>query len=344
MFELPTIDPLTDTPQGGPAGLVLRPYRGTDLEFATEVMNREYEADGVPEHASVADVAAWYNHPNDKFDPARDVTIAEVDGTPVGIGERSWVDTNDKLYREHRVDGYVLPEWRRRGVGSALLKENIRRSAEVAAQYETDLPRVLGSWTNDRQQPANELLRRNGFEPVRWFFEMTRDLSDPIPEVPLPDGLEVRPVTDDQIRQIWEADVEAFQDHWGGFDESEEGLRRFLARPSHDPTLWVVIWDGDEVAAASINAIHVDENEALGVSRGWLHSIFTRRAWRRRGLANAAIARSLVLLKERGIEHGALGVDADNPTGALGIYERNGFVVSERSTAWRKPFEAAPGE
>jgi len=331
----------TDIAQAGPRGLTLRTYTDSDIEFATNAMNREYEFDGVPEHSSVEEVAAWYKHPNEKFDPARDVTVAEVDGVPVGLGERSWVDTNDGQLREYRVDGYVLPEWRRRGIGTALLADNIRRSAELRATHATDRPRVLGSWTSDRQEAAVALLRKFDFEPVRWFFEMTRELSDPIPDVPLPDGLEVRPVSDDQIRQIWKADIEAFRDHWGGFDDSEEGLRRFLDRPSHDPTLWVIAWDGDEVAAASINAIHTDENEALGVSRGWLHSVFTRRPWRRRGLASALIARSLVLLKERGLDQGILGVDADNPTGALGVYERLGFVVAERSTAWRKPLDVA---
>jgi mycothiol synthase len=34
-----------------------------------------------------------------------------------------------------------------------------------------------------------------------------------------------------------------------------------------------------------------------------------------------------------------LGVDANNPTGALGVYERAGFTVDLRSTAYRKPLE-----
>jgi ribosomal protein S18 acetylase RimI-like enzyme len=32
----------------------------------------------------------------------------------------------------------------------------------------------------------------------------------------------------------------------------------------------------------------------------------------------------------------ALGVDADNPSGALGLYESAGFGVEERFTAMRK--------
>ena len=55
-------------------------------------------------------------------------------------------------------------------------------------------------------------------------------------------------MTDETIRQIWDADVEAFLDHWGGFDGSEDNFQRFLAKPAFDPTLWVIAWDGDEVA------------------------------------------------------------------------------------------------
>ncbi|MGH2445029.1 MAG: GNAT family N-acetyltransferase [Candidatus Limnocylindria bacterium] len=86
-----------------------------------------------------------------------------------------------------------------------------------------------------------------------------------------------------------------------------------------------------------LNAIYAEENEALGVRRGWLDTVFTRRPWRRRGLARALIVRSLHVLRQRGMSGAVLGVDAENPSGALGLYESTGFGVSEKSTAWRKP-------
>lgn len=324
-----------------PSGLRLRPYAGeTDVPLIAGVINRQLVSEGVPFRVSVDDVAANYRYSSAMFDAARDVTVAEIDGTVVAYGERSWVDTTDGAYREYRTDGAVLPEWRRRGIGTALLVENQRRSRQLAATHTTDRARMFGSWTSDRQFGSLALLTNSGYEPARWFFEMTRPLHEPIPDVALPEGLEVRPVTPDMVKQVWHADVEAFLDHWGGFDSSDEALRRWTDRPSFDPALWVVAWEGDQVAGASVNAIDTEENEMLGVKRGWLHSIFTRRPWRRRGLARALIARSLVLLRERGMDTGILGVDADNPTGALGIYERIGFAVEERSTAWRKPFDA----
>ena len=118
--------------------------------------------------------------------------------------------------------------------------------------------------------------------------------------------------------------------------------RRFLETPDTDPTLWLIAWEGSEIAGGVINAIFAHENEAMGYRRGWLESVFTRRAWRRRGLAQALIARSLLLLRERGMTSAGLGVDAANPSGALGLYETAGFAVHERFVAWRKPMEEGP--
>ncbi len=340
MFELPTVDYPVDELSGVPEGMRLRPYAGeADIPVMVDVTNRELEKDAVPFRSSVDDLKASHRHTSEMFDAARDVTLAEVDGVVVGWAERSWVDTSDGTYREYRTDGAVLPEWHRRGIGGALLAENQRRSRELAATHATDRALVFGSWTSDRQTDSIALLRKAGFEQVRWFFEMTRPLDQPIPDLPMPEGLEIRPVTMDSVRQVWLADIEAFRDHWGGFDSSDENLQRWIERPSFDPSLWLIAYDGDEVAGGVINGIEAEENEMLGVKRGWLNSVFTRRQWRKRGLAAALIARSLVLIKERDMDTGILGVDADNPTGALGLYERIGFEVAERSTAWRKPFE-----
>jgi GNAT superfamily N-acetyltransferase len=119
-------------------------------------------------------------------------------------------------------------------------------------------------------------------------------------------------------------------------------MRRILEDPDTDTSLWLIAWDGDEVAGGIWNDIHAEENAELGLQRGWLSSVFTRRPWRRRGLAAALISRSLALLRERGMTSAALGVDADNPSGALGLYESAGFAVHERFCAWRRPMEDPP--
>jgi mycothiol synthase len=321
-------------------GLELRPYAGETVVAAiVAVENAEYEADAVPGRQSVDNALAHYRHTTEGFDPVRDVTLATVAGRVVGYGQRGWIDTNDGVHREYRLHGAVHPDWRRRGVGSALIEHGEAQLRDLAATHSTERTRVFGTWNGDTQRGALALLEGHGYQPVRWFFDMTRPNLDNVPVVELPEGLELRPIQPESIRQVWRATIEAFRDHWGGGDDSDEALQRYIDSPSHDPSLWLIAFDGDEAAGGVINGIEREENEALGLQRGWLHSVWTRRQWRRRGLASALVAKSLALLRERGMTSAVLGVDADNPTGALGLYERAGFEVSYKSTAWRKPFE-----
>jgi mycothiol synthase len=319
-----------------PSGLLLRPFGGEDdLPEIVRVLNAENDADGIVEHETLDAMRAWVANPSDQFDAARDVVVAFLDGSVVGVAGQDWIDTRDGELREFRLWGAVDPRYRRRGIGTALLADNERRALASAAAQASSRPLSLGAWAAvDR--PGARLLEHHGYEVVRWFFDMVRSTLDDIAGVPLPAGFELRPVAPQQYPQLWRANREAFRDHWGGSDESEAAMHRFFDDPSNDPSLWVIAWDGDEIAGGIINSIHVEENEALGLRRGWLSSVFTRRPWRRRGLARSLIARSLVLLRDRGMTSAALGVDADNPSGALGLYESAGFGVEERFTAMRK--------
>jgi ribosomal protein S18 acetylase RimI-like enzyme len=182
-----------------------------------------------------------------------------------------------------------------------------------------------------------------GYRRVRWFFEMERPDLEDVSVPPLPEGLEIRPCGPgrEEVRRVFDAATEAFRDHWGGFSEDEAALDEWMGDPDFDPSLFVVAWDGDEVAGAVTNGIYAADNEAYGRRRGWLDMVFVRRPWRRRGLAAALVARSLVLLRERGMTSAVLGVDSENPSGALGLYEAAGFRVTHRAMAYRKPMEEA---
>ena len=123
-----------------------------------------------------------------------------------------------------------------------------------------------------------------------------------------------------------------------GFDATDEAFEQWLADPDYDPALFVVAWDGDEIAGSVTNVINERENAEFGRLRGLLDSVAVRRPWRGRGLGYALVMRSLDMLRERGMTSAWLGVDAENPNGALRLYEA-GFAVDARDAAYRKPME-----
>src|SRR5690606_18977424 len=120
---------------------------------------------------------------------------------------------------------------------------------------------------------------------------------------------------------------EAFRDHWGNEPISAEDWELFFVGSSNfRPDLTPVALDGDEVAAVSFNTVDPEENARQAQSTGWIRTLGTRRPWRKRGLASALLVWSMRAFREAGLDTATLGVDAENPTGALGLYEGLGFV------------------
>ena len=199
--------------------------------------------------------------------------------------------------------------------------------------------RQFDTYTNDTETGMEELLKSEAYRAVRYFYDMVRPDMENIPDLPMPEGLEVRPVRPEQYRAIWEAEVEAFKDHWGNEQVEEEDFRRWQNQKNFQPHLWQVAWDGDQVAGMVRTFIDDDYNATFNKKRGYTEDISTRRPWRKRGLASALIARSLKVQKELGMTESALGVDAENPSGALQVYEKMGFRAARRITAYRKPMD-----
>jgi mycothiol synthase len=86
-----------------------------------------------------------------------------------------------------------------------------------------------------------------------------------------------------------------------------------------------------------MNFIDEQENKQYNRKRGTVEMISVQRLWRSRGIAKALIARSLKLLKDHGMKEAALGVDAENPSGALLLYQKMGFQIEKRVAFYRKP-------
>lgn len=316
--------------------LRFRPFAiDRDLPALVDLIGEANLADTVDWLPTVENLRSDIEH-RPTFDPPRDLLLAEIDGRLVAAAETTWRIRAGRAV--HYTECWVRPDHRRRGLGRSLLHWVEHRAREVAAASSGDLPHVYGSWPDAGETGRIALLESEGYRPIRYGFMMIRPLTEPIPELRLPAPLEIRPVREPDHRKIWDADVEAFRDHWEAAVRTEDDYAAFFTSPDLDTSLWRVAWDGNEVCGSVMTYVFPEENERLGVERGWLEHISVRRPWRKRGVASALIVDSLRALKERGLAEAALGVDAENTTGALGVYESLGFRRHKTGINYRKAF------
>ncbi|HEX8025152.1 MAG TPA: GNAT family N-acetyltransferase [Candidatus Limnocylindrales bacterium] len=274
------------------------------------------------------------------FEPARDVRVVDgPDGSLDALANTDWRE-RDGRFVSHVIEIWVRPERRRQGHGTAMLEwaeGHARELVRTGAAGRTDWPHTIGGHAITGVPGHAELAASHGYAIHHYGYDMLRSLAEPIEDRALPPGLEIRPVDPSQHRAIWDADVEAFQDHPEPAQRTEDDFRSWFTSPALDTSLFRVAWDGDEVAGSVLTSIIPEENERLGVRRGWLDHVSVRRPWRGRGLAGALITSTLRLLRDRGMEEAALGVNAENRTGALQLYEKLGFRQHREIVAYRKP-------
>jgi mycothiol synthase len=238
--------------------------------------------------------------------------------------------------------GVTHPALRGRGIGTALVRWGIARAEEILAAQPDDLPGFVETFKDVRLADAVALHEAHGFRPVRWYVDMRRDLREPLPPMPDLGGLAMRPYEPAWAERVRLAHNEAFADHWGSEPQTWEVWNRdFIGDPYFRGDLSFVVLDGGEIAGYTVNYVAEADWAATGVREGYVGQLGVRRPWRKRGLATALLVRSMEAFAAAGLEAATLGVDAENPTGALGVYERVGFHPIRRSVRLQRPFVRA---
>lgn len=321
------------------SGLTFRRFDpAADYERLASLLGASSKGDAIDYLPTAASLRNDFEHMTG-FDPGADLLLAEAGGELIGFGHPRR-DVRDGV-GVYWTSGTVLPAYRRRGLGRALVRWNEARGRAIARDFDDEGGRAFASWVDHKEGGARELLESEGYVAARWGASMLCQIPDALPAAPLPHGLEIRPVTEAHHRAVFDADEEAFRDHWGHREATEEDFIARFAEPELDTSLWRVAWDGDQIAGSVLAYIWKSENEALGMRRGWLDHISVRRGWRRRGLARALIVSALEGLRAAGMDQALLGVDTDNLTGAVRVYESLGFRIADRATQYRKSWPAA---
>jgi mycothiol synthase len=319
--------------------LTWRALATSDAAAVAALLAAAEEVDDTGEHYDESDVV------EDMTDPALDLardTLAAVAGDGAVLGYSVAFPTLavrdvDRV----RLFGTVLPAARGRGLGRRLVEWGTARAAEQHRELHPDLPGEVLLHVPDSVPTAAALARAAGYEPVRWWYDMRRDLTAPLPELPpAPAGLALVPYSADRNEQLRLAHIEAFAGHWGSTPPDPERWGHwYTGAQAFRPELsWLVLDTGSDEIAGYLNAYHFPAaTAATGVPEGYIGQIGVRDRWRRRGLGALLLAAALAGFREAGYERAALDVDTGNATGALSLYERAGFTVSHRSVTWSIP-------
>ncbi|MGV3732373.1 MAG: GNAT family N-acetyltransferase [Microcella sp.] len=318
----------------GPEGIQWRPLSVDDAATLAELQERISRRDHPTWSESVDELQEELEH--SWVDPARAGLLAvDADGTAVGWGLVVLPPDPESLVRVILFGG-VDPAHRGRGVGRRLLAWQRDRARQLLAASPLALPAWVLGYAPDRSPEHGALLQRLGFEAVRWFTTLERDLRAAGPDDrPLPEGLRLAPFDAARSEQVRAARNAAFADHWGSQPTGREAWESTIGLPMFRAELSRVAWHGDEVAGFVIVEVNEDDWERQGARSGYIGLVGTVREHRGRGLASAMLADVLRGLRDAELELAVLDVDTDNPTGALGVYTRLGFEPTAREVAYR---------
>ena len=248
-----------------------------------------------------------------------------------------WLGVRPGQREAHKVSqwGGVRPSRRGEGIGSALFDWAVRRTADLAADLDPGLAVHLQIDASEHQAALVAVASRAGYQPVRRFLEIARPVGDAVPDLPSPAGLELVPWCPELDEGARLAHVESFADHWGSEPRTrEEWNQWYTGHRAFRSELSVLAVDAatEEVVSLVLCAAYPQDWVQTPVE-AWVNTVGTRRAWRGKGVARWVLAESLrrVAAADDGFERAILGVDAENPTGALRLYRDLGFVDEVRS-------------
>ena len=284
-----------------------------------ELMNAHQLAVFGKADVTAEELRTWLTTPS--VDVERDVRVLEQDGRLIGYVDadktrnepvRWWSD----LKVAPDVDAaQVVPEllaWLEQRADEGLLRglDERRRRASAPARTERTASTSLGTRTG-------------------WRSSSTARNASPS----WPDGLHVRTFEPDDERRLYEVVVEVWQDTTEPIGEPFEEFRHWTTqREGFDPTLWFLVFDGDELAAFAL-----DNPDDVDPDTGYVNLLGVRRAWRKQGLGEALLLHSFGAFRERGYTRATLGVDASSPTGATRLYERAGMRVYRDTVMLDRP-------
>ena len=227
------------------------------------------------------------------------------------------------------------------GIGRELLAWQQSRAQQQLAGSDKTLPAWILAYADERAPQNVRLLKRAGFEVARYFVALERELSEPVPTVEPAEGIRIVPYTSELSAATLVARTDSFRDHWASQPLSEEQWQSWLAGSFRPDISFLAVADGEngeEVVGFVLCQVNEDDWESQGFTGAYIGMVGTTRAWRGRRIAPALLGRTLQACADLGWEKVTLDVDAENPSGAFGLYTRMGFTQTNSETCLIREF------
>lgn len=318
------------------AGLTWRPLRATDLAALSDLVARCEGHDDPPYRTSAAELA------QDVFDSA-DTDLAS--GTIGAFDELGRALAYGRVRRTGGgvnvvIGGGVDPTLRRRGVGRNLLAWQLARARSLVSG-----PVTVTTYVEDGMGDHSCMLEEEGFTPQRRFWELRRDLSLPLPEVPqLRSPLTLERWRPELAEQVRVAHNESHDEHAGVELATPESWAEDLGHVVPEWSFLVMdrATDRTPVAGYLFSGRYEQDWAALGFTSGYADLLGVRQAYRGRGVASAMLSAAMHAYRAAGMEYACLAVDSALDEATSSLYEQLGFQGARGSTLWARTLSRSP--
>jgi ribosomal protein S18 acetylase RimI-like enzyme len=231
----------------------------------------------------------------------------------------------------------VTPAYRATGLADALLEWLEERGRTRLAPAPGGLTRSLRTGCDETRTHELALYERRGYARVRDFYRMRRNLHEPIPAAPPSVAVSIVPYSPDLDAAMHAVFDASFADHWGFEPITRVEWEQFyVGSEGFRPDLSLLALAGAEPIGMLLAMVDEADNRRTGRREGRIRDVGVLRSWRRRGVATALVCEAMRRFRAAGLDTASLGVDTENPTGALGIYERLGFEAVRQFVTFEK--------
>jgi ribosomal protein S18 acetylase RimI-like enzyme len=279
-----------------------------------------------PERESLIGLQEYWDSPRSR--PDLDLLVGYDESGRCVATARAGCNRTVTEQRNVFLRGTVRPDRRGEGIGRRVLGWEMAHGLEWdrTTRQAGHGPLVMRLYAPTGQADVRDLAERHGLANERYFFELSQKLNEP-PSVPPVDGVRIVDWDAARSREIHRMVDEAFHDHWGHTDRTEEGWDESVGSQAFRQQWSVLAVDADSgaVVGAALNSAYEQDLEETVFTEGYTDELAVARTHRGRGIASALLMESMRRFVAAGLDAAGLGVDSANPSGALRLYEGLGY-------------------